>query len=322
VVTAGTPGAPRPRPPRWLVLAAFAAIYFVWGSTYLAIRFAVESIPPLLMIGARFLVAGVVLYLWARVRGAPRPAWPIWRAALIAGTLLLVCGTAVVSWTEQWLASSVASLFGSSDALWMMIGERVGPEKVPLTGRRLAGVALGFSALSVLFAGPTIPGLHGDIAHQSIGAAMLMTSSLLWTVGSIYSRHSALPHDAALSTGMQMLVGGAFCLLIGLATGEGARFDPSAVTARSAAAFAYMVTAGSFIGFTSYVWLLRVSTPTKVATHAFVNPLVAVLLGWSLGHEMLTGRMVLAAIAIIAAVALITTSPTTGGAAEGLQRVE
>lgn len=289
------------------LLAAFAAVYLVWGSTYLAIRFALETLPPFLMAAARFLVAGGVLYAVVRARGEPRPSLVHWRSAVIVGGLLLFLGNGGVVWAEQTVPSGVVALLVATLPLWMVLLEWARPGGERPTGRVVAGLVVGFAGL-VLLVGPA--DLMGGGRVDPVGAGVVLFAALAWAAGSIYSRGAPLPASPFLATGMEMLAGGALLLALGVARGELGVLDLSAVSAKSALALAYLVVFGSLVGFTAYVWLLRVSTPSRVSTYAYVNPVVAVLLGWGLAGEPLSARVLGAAAVIIAAVVLITRSRT------------
>jgi drug/metabolite transporter (DMT)-like permease len=290
-------------PLRWRIALAFAAIYLIWGSTYLAIHFAIETIPPFLMGGVRFLIAGGLLYGVLRWRGVRAPLRRQWRAALIVGGLLLFGGTGGVMVAEQFVPSGLAALIAAMVPLWMVLlnwkwGERSRPN-----GGTALGVGLGVSGIVLISApGATVAG--GDV--NPIGLVILVLASLAWAIGSLYSRRAALPSNALLSTSMEMLMGGAMMLIVGLLLGQGGQIQLDHISFISIAALAYLVIFGSLIGFTAYVWLLKVTTPARVATYAFVNPVVAVALGWLLAGEELSPRVLMAAAIIIAAVMLIT----------------
>lgn len=295
------------RPARSLILAAYAAVYLVWGSTYLAIAFAIETLPPFLMAGARFLIAGSLLYLWARLRGAPRPTRAHWRAGAIVGGFLLLGGNGAVVWAEQRVPSSIAALLVAILPVWMVLLEWLGPERRRPTLRVIGGVLLGFAGVAVLV-GPGA--FEGNANVDLLGTIALVLGSLSWAIGALYSRRATLPASPTLGSGIQMLAGGALLVLAGLLVGEGpGSVDVAQVSATSLAALAYLVVFGSIIGFSAFVWLLRVEPPARVATYAYVNPVVAVALGWLLAGERLTGPMLLAAVIIIGAVALIITGP-------------
>jgi drug/metabolite transporter (DMT)-like permease len=288
---------------RLKVIAGFAVIYLVWGSTYLAIAIAVRSLPPVLTTAARFTLAGGVLCVYAWWRGARRPAWAEWRTAAIAGALLVVGGTATVCWAEQWVPSGLTSLLCATVPLWIVLLEWMAPKGQRPHGLVAAGVAVGLIGLAVL----TNPFSEHIVSGRGVsGAVVLVVSAVLWAAGSLYSRHAALPESAPLGTGMQMVMGGLLCVPVGLVLGESASVDWAHVPAVAWIAVAFLAIVGSLIAFTTYLWLLRVSTPSRVATHAYVNPIVAVTLGWAVAGEALTPRMLVAAGLIIGAVALIT----------------
>jgi drug/metabolite transporter (DMT)-like permease len=285
------------------VLAAFAAVYLIWGSTYLAMKYAIASIPPFLMTGVRFAVAGALLYGWARARDAARPTGANWRTAAFSGALLVLGGTALVAWAEQWVPSGIAALLVGTVPLWIVLVQWLGPGGRRPPSRTMAGVVLGFAGFAVLV-GPdlTRPGGLGG----ALPAGVLLFSSLLWALGSLYSRRAPLPSPPALGMGMEMLAGGVICLGVGLLAGEGRALELSAISTRSFVALAYLIVFGSLVGFTCYLWLLRVSTPTRVATHIYVNPIVALFLGWAIAGEQVTPPAVVAATIIVTAVVLIT----------------
>jgi drug/metabolite transporter (DMT)-like permease len=285
------------------LIAAFGAVYVIWGSTYLAIRFAIETLPPFLMAAVRFITAGVVLYAWARLRGTARPTREQWISSIIVGLLLLLGGNGGVVWAEQHVPSGVAALLVAVVPAWMVLLDWLRPGGTRPGNQVVAGLALGFAGVALL-AGPG--SLMGGQPIHPAGAGVLVLASLSWAIGSIYSRHAKRPSTATIATAMQMTAGGVGLLLAGLLAGEAASFEPTAVSARSILAVLYLIVFGSFIGFTAYAWLLRATTPARVSTYAYVNPVVAVLLGWALAGEALTGRMLVAAAVIVTGVALIT----------------
>lgn len=291
--------------PALRVALAFAIVYVVWGSTYLAIRFAVETLPPFLMAGARFLVAGSVLFLWARLRGAARPAGGEWKVAAVAGLLLLFGGNGAVVWAEQRVDSGITALLVATLPVWMVLLDWWRPGGERPTGRVLLGLALGIAGLALLVGPASLAPGGGEGVHLG-GAAALVGGSISWAAGSIWLRHAPRARHAQLSNGMQMLAGGAALALAGLLAGEGARFDLAQAATRSWLSLAYLVVFGSIIAFSAYTYLLRVSTPSKVSTYAYVNPVVAVLLGWAFAHEPITARTLAAAAVILGGVAIIT----------------
>jgi drug/metabolite transporter (DMT)-like permease len=287
------------------IIAAFTSIYVIWGSTYLAIRYAVETIPPFLMGGVRFLISGAMLYLWARSRGAQRPTRIHWRNAIIAGGFLLLGGNGAVVWAEQFVPSGLTALLVSILPFWLVIIEWVRPPRKRPSGAVLAGLLLGFVGVIVLV-GPSGVGGHGNVAP--LGALVLILGSLSWAIGSFWSRDAELPESGLLTTGLEMLGGGVLLLIAGAATGELAHFNVHAISKASAAGMLYLVTFGSLVGFTSYIWLLDKVSPARLGTYAYVNPIVAVLLGWAIAGERLSIRTAVAAAIVICAVALITTA--------------
>lgn len=289
------------------LLGAFAVVYVVWGSTYLAIRFAIETIPPLLMAAVRFLVAGGLLYAWARGRGAPRPTQAQWRSAAVVGGLLFVGGNGAVVVAEQWVPSGLVALLVGSVPLWMVVvdwlwGSRHRPE-----ARTVVGLAAGFAGVAVLAGSP---GAGAGGGHEVFGVVLVTLGSLAWAAGSIYARHADMPPRPRLWVGMQMLAGGALLLPLAVITGELGRVDPTGISLKSLLALAYLVVFGALLAFSAYIWLLGVSTPARVSTYAYVNPVVALLLGWALADEALTFRSMLAAAIIVGSVVVITGGST------------
>ena len=286
------------------VIAAFAALYLIWGSTYLAILFAIQSIPPFLMAGARFLLAGLVMFAIARTQGPLRSTSTEWRTALIVGACLLLGGNGGVTLSEKFIESGLASLIVATVPIYItLLGWLSGmtPRPTPIVWVGLAG---GFLGVAILL-GPALR-LSGS-GHPAIGMSILLLSSFIWSAGSLYSRtvkHAASPF---LGAAQQMFCGGLLLMLVGLFAGESKKFHPGNITTLSLGAFAYLVLIGAIVGYTAYFWLLRHCDPAKVATYAYVNPIVAVLLGALFAHEAVTLRTLLAAALIIGSVALIIT---------------
>jgi drug/metabolite transporter (DMT)-like permease len=302
------------RASRAQIIAAFASIYIIWGSTYLAIRYAIETIPPFIMGGVRFLISGALLYIWARYRGAPTPTKLHWRNAIIAGGFLLLGGNGAVVWAEQFVPSGLTALLVSILPFWLVIIEWVRPPRKRPSAAVLGGLVLGFIGIIVLV------GL-GDVGGQGIvrplGALVLIIGSLSWAIGSFWSRDAGLPDSGLLTTGMEMLGGGAMLLIVGVLSGELSHFDVHHVSHASTVGLLYLITFGSLLGFTSYIWLLDKVSPARLGTYAYVNPLVAVLLGWAIAGETLSARTAVAAAIVICAVALITTARSTTPAQSG-----
>jgi len=290
----------RPASHAELVLA-FAAVYVLWGSTYLAIRFGVETIPPFLLAGVRHLTAGTLLYGWMRLRGTPRPERRHWKSAAVVGGLLLLGGNGLVTWAEQRVPSGLAALIVASVPIWMTVLDAVQRRERP-HGVVVLGLAMGLAGLAFLVA----PGRFAGGSHvDPLGAAALLTAALLWAVGSLYSRKAALPSSTLLATAMEMIAGGTILLVTAGAAGEWSAFSAAAVSTRSLLSLGYLIVAGSLLGFSAYIFLLGATTPARVSTYAYVNPVVAVLLGWLLAGEAVTPRTIGAAAVIVAAVALI-----------------
>jgi len=289
------------------IVAAFASIYLVWGSTYLAIRYAVETIPPFIMGGTRFVLSGALLYVWARSRGAVRPTRTNWRNAVIAGGFLLLGGNGAVVWAEQFMPSGLTALLVSILPFWLVIIEWVRPPHQRPSGAILLGLVLGFAGIVVLV-GPSEFGGHEDVSL--LGTVVLVFGSLSWAIGSFWSRDAELPASGLLTTGMEMLGGGVLMLLVGSLVGEFSHFDLHSVSRVSMTGLLYLIAFGSLIGFTSYIWLLDKVSPARLGTYAYVNPIVAVVLGWAIAGEKLSARTAVAAAVVICGVALITIART------------
>lgn len=281
------------------IAIALGAVYVIWGSTYLAIRFAIETIPPFLMAATRYLTAGTLIYGWSRLRGAPRPTLIQWRSALILGASLLLVGNGGVVWAEQHVDSGLAALLISTEPLWIVILVWLRTGRKRPDWRVIAGLFLGFVGLMLLVR-------PGSGSVNALGAGALVLASLSWAWGSIYGQRAPVPSSPLTTTGMQMLSGGVWLLLASTLTGEPSRFAPSAVTAKSLLALGYLIVFGAIVAFTAYVWLLRVAPPVLVSTYAYVNPVVAVLLGWFFAGEPLTLKTLAAAAVILTGVALIS----------------
>ena len=287
--------------PRSKVALGFAAVYILWGSTYLGIRFAVASMPPLFMAGTRHLIAGLLLYLIMRRLGAPKPTLQHWKSAALLGVLLLLGGNGLVSMAEKTVPSGVTALIVAAVPFWMVLLNAAEQRHAPRP-YVLLGLVLGIVGLSVLVlpAGGRAPD-HLD----PVGVCLLLVATLSWAVGSLYAHRAPLPSSTFLGIGMEMLAGGAALWITSFVSGEGATLHLGDVTTKSWLALGYLVIFGSLLGFSAYVWLLKVTTPARASTYAFVNPVIAVLLGWALAGEALTVRIALAGGIIVAAVCLI-----------------
>ena len=295
------------RPAAGLIWVALLTLYFVWGSTYLGIRVAVETIPPFLMAGSRFVLAGLVMFGFALVLGRGRISRPTGRElrdSLVIGSLLMGGGMGMVALGEETVPSGIAALIIAMLPLWIAVLGRVFlGEHLPRAA--IVGVAIGLTGVAILV-GPS------SVAAESFnpgGVAALIISPICWATGSLFSSHRAsLPKDPIVATSTQMLLGGGVLMVMAAIRGEYGGFRPDTVTGDSLLAFAYLVLVGSLIGFTAYVWLLRVAPLPLIATYAYVNPIVAVALGWLILQEPITPRTLVAGAVIIFAVALIITS--------------
>ena len=287
--------------PGWLVWLALGSIYLIWGSTYLAIRVMVETVPPLLGAGFRFLIAGLIFYLFLRIRrgaAAVRYTRPELVAATATGTLLCFGGNGLVTVAEQKVPSGIAATLIASVPLWIILFRRLSRD--PINRVALVGVLIGFVGVGVLM----LPGERP--AGLSIGPMLVVViAAACWAIGSYYPRGWGLPSDVFLSTSLQMVTSGALMIVVGAVVGEFGNVDPSGFSMKSVAGFLWLVTAGSLVAYTAYVWLLKNAPISKVSTYAYVNPVVAIFLGWLLLDETITGTIVLGATLIVASVALV-----------------
>ena len=291
-----------------LLIAAFAAVYIFWGSTYLAIRYAIETLPPFLMASSRFIFAGGVLYLIARIRPdyeSPKAAH--WRTSFIVGSLLLLGGNGGVVFAEKYISSSLAALLVAVEPSWVVLLSWVWLKSARPNLKVIFGLVLGFLGVWLLISGHSAPEDGGQSMSMQIWASIaVLGATLCWAVGSIYGIKAPVPRSAILTAGMQMLAGGFVLMLASLFSGEFSTFELTAVSANSIFGLLYLIVFGSLIGFTTYSWLLKNAKPANVATYAYVNPLIAILLGWLIGGESLSGQMLMGAGIIVGSVALIT----------------
>src|SRR5687767_7950111 len=286
------------------VWAALVTVWIVWGSTYLAIRVAVRTIPPLMMGSVRFLLAGGILYLFAVRRGdraGDRPTATHWRSAFIIGTALLLGGNGLVGYAEQRVPSGIAALLIATVPLGLAIGDRLRYGS-RLSWQTVLGLGIGFGGVILLV------GQSGAGKIDSLGAVALVAASLFWAAGSLYSRGAPLPSRPLVGTAMEMIAGGLVLAVVSVATGELGRLDLNSVSGESVLGLIYLIVFGSWVGFTAYIWLLRNTRTSLVGTYAYVNPVVAVLLGWWLLEETITLRTLLAGGVIVVGVALIVTA--------------
>jgi drug/metabolite transporter (DMT)-like permease len=283
------------------LLTAFAIIHLVWGSTFLAIRFAVETLPPLLMMGSRHLLAGILLLAWLRMRGHAWPEPRLWRSALLAGSFCFLGCHGLLGWAELYVPSGLAALLAASLPIWMVLLAPLGGQESELRPKVLAGIALGIAGVAIL-----TPLHFGAQQRQGWGALAIIAGELLWAIGAIYSRGVKTRTPVSVFAAMQMVCGGALLCLTGLGVGEASRLTPASFTARSVLSLAFLVVFGSILAFSAYTWLLQVSSPAIVSTHSYVNPLVAVFLGWAAAGEQFTVRTMVGTVVILASVALVS----------------
>jgi drug/metabolite transporter (DMT)-like permease len=298
-----------------LVVLAFASIYLIWGSTYLAISYAIQTLPPFLMAATRFLIGGGVLFSWAVFNGAARPTASQWRNALIVGALLLLCGNGGVTWAEKYIASGLAALIVATEPLWIVILNWAITHRRP-DHRVLLGVFIGIGGVALLVSGGFRSGGAGTWM-QLIGLAVVLAASFAWAAGSVYSNRQPSRASTFTTSGMQMLAGGTLLLLVGLLVGDFKQLNFAHTSWLSMGALAYLIIFGSIVAFTAYSWLLRNVSTTLVATYAYVNPVVAVFLGWLIAHEPVTTSMLVAAVIIVGSVVLITTFGREGAKETG-----
>lgn len=294
-------------PKRIRIIIAFAALYIVWGSTYLGILFAIQSIPAFLMAGARFVLAGLIMFLIARTQGPLKSNWGEWRTSIIVGACLLLGGNGGVTISEKFIETGLASLIVATVPIYItLLGWFFGMTRRP-TPLVWAGLGGGFVGVGILL-GPALRFSGSGNHHPLIGMSILLVGSFLWSAGSLYSRiakHSAAPFLAAAQ---QMFCGGTLLMIVGLLAGEAKRFHPANITPLSLGAFVYLVLIGAIVGYTAYFWLLRNCDPAKVATYAYVNPIVAVILGAAFGGETVGRRTMLGAALILSGVVAVTTA--------------
>lgn len=289
------------------IALAFAAVYLIWGSTYLAIRFAVETMPPFLMAGVRYLIAGLILYGWLRLRGAGAPTRRDWRMASIAGGLMLVGGNGILSWAEQFVPSGLAALLVATVPIWFVGIAWLGPDREAPNGPEIVGIVLGLVGVGVLMSGSIEGiGLHGASPGLVVWSSVaVIVATIAWAAGSMYSRRAPMPRPTLYATALIMCAGGALSIVSGLALGEAGRLDLSGISGRSLASLAYLIVFGSIVAFSAYGWLVKAVRPALLGTYAYVNPVVAVFLGWWLAGEPVTGHVAVGAALVVAAVVLV-----------------
>jgi drug/metabolite transporter (DMT)-like permease len=314
------------QPRAWKVLLAFAIIYFVWGSTFLAIRVGVREVPPFLLAGMRFMVAGVALYGWMRARGTPSPTAREWGGAGVLALLIFVFDYGLLFWAERRVPSGIAAVMMATIPVFMALGEIVFLRTQRLTVRLGSALLVGMAGVAVLvgrFPGARFLTGHFSLGHSpggsamsggdapvdAVGACALLVAAISWSVAASLSRRLPSPAAKAMSSGIQMLAGGVLLLLAAALLGEFSGFHVQAVSRGAWLALAYLIVAGSIVGFTAYVWLIHHESPTRVGTYAYVNPVVAVLVGYFLGGEGIGARTIVGTLLVLVSVVVITTTP-------------
>jgi drug/metabolite transporter (DMT)-like permease len=295
------------KPATWKVLLAFAITYFVWGSTFLAIRIGVREVPPFLLAAMRFFTAGILLCIWMRLKGTPSPTAREWRSATLLAVLIFVLDYGLLFWAERRVPSGIAAVMLATIPVFMTISEIVIMKTQRLTPRLAAALLIGIGGVTVLVS-RTVS--FGDAPIDTLGACALIVSAISWSVASALTRKLPLPADKAMSSGAQMLAGGVLLTLAAALLGEFRSFHLQTVSRGAWLALAYLIVAGSIVAFTAYVWLLHHESPTKVGTYAYVNPVVAVLVGYFLGGEPISPRTIVGTLLVLVSVVVITTAPT------------
>jgi len=285
------------------IAAALLAVYILWGGTYLAMKVAIETFPPFMMAGIRFLIAGAIVYVWQVMRGVEKPQPSHWKNATIVGGVMLLGGNGIIVWSEQFVSSSIAAIIFATVPLWVTLLSWLWQGGKRPNGVVLGGLGVGLIGIALLVNNPV--GELADTSSQWGGYFALLVASLFWAGGALYSRVAKLPSAPFMSAGIQMITGGLLCLLFGLIIGELPKLDFTLVSTRSTFALGYLIFFGSIIGFSAYIWLLKVANPTLVTTNTYVNPVVAVILGWMLAGEQMTAHDVLAAAIIVLSIIII-----------------
>ncbi len=304
-----------PRPVAWKIFLAFAIIYLVWGSTYLAIRVGVQEMPPFLMAGLRFTAAGLALYAWMRISGVRSPTWREWKAATVLGTLMFLIDYACLFWAEQRVPSGIAAVILAAIPVCITLLEIIFLRTQRLTIRLALGLLVGIVGVGVLM-NPSAS--LGEAPLDRGGAIALLVACLGWSVGTVVSKRLVLPASKPMSAAAQMLTGGVMLLALAAVAGEFGRFHVQAISGMAWFSLVYLIIAGSIISYTAYVWLLEYESPTKVGTYAYVNPVVAVILGAAIGGEIIGRRTLLGMALILVSVVAITTMKARAQSGKGI----
>ena len=294
------------RPAKWKIVLAFSIIYLVWGSTFLAIRIGVNQVPPFLLAALRFFVAGIAMYAWLRATGTPSPSRRQWVGSALLGGMIFVVDYGCLFWSEQRVPSGIAAVVLATIPVFITVLEIILLRTMRLSLGLAISLLLGIAGVAILMSNSLSLG-QAPIDHA--GAAALLLASFTWSVATVITRRTPLPESKAMSSATQMLCGGAQLAVVSALAGEFSRFHPRTVSWSAWAALLYLIVAGSIIGFTAYVWLLHYESPTKVGTYAYVNPVIAVLLGYLFAGEALGARTVLGTLLVLVSVIAITLKP-------------
>ena len=285
------------------IVGALLAVYILWGGTYLAMKVAIETLPPFTMAGIRFLIAGAIMYIWQVARGVEKPQIRHWKNAAVVGGTMLLGGNGSIVWAEQFVSSGIAAIIFATVPFWVMLLSWLWQDGKRPNGMVLGGLMLGLIGIFLLV-NHSVDELSNK-SSQMAGYIALVIATLFWAGGTLYSRVAKLPSAIFMSIALQMLTGGLLCLLFGVITGEWIHFDFALVSMRSVFALGYLILFGSIIGFSAYIWLLKEADPTLVTTNTYVNPVVAVILGWMLAGEQMSFHDVLAALLIVLSVIIV-----------------
>ena len=291
-------------PPKLLIIAAFTALFIVWGSTYLGIMLAIKSIPPFFMLGTRFLIAGILLYLWCLIKGEKAPSLRLFGSVGVGGFLMLFMGNGAVTWSEQYLPSGLAAIIVATVPLWFVLLDKR-QWKFNFSNKLIIfGIVVGFAGVLLLFSGKGTSGLI-DNKLKLISFFVLMIGTIGWATGSLYSKYKEADVTVTMKAAVQMIAAGLTAFLAGLISNEQKNFLVSNVSLQSALALLYLIIIGSLVTYMAYIWLLSVRPPALVGTYAYVNPVVAVFLGWLIAGEAITRQQIIALIVILAGVILV-----------------
>ena len=294
-------------PSKTLIIAAFAALYLIWGSTYIAIRIVLESIPPFLMAGSRFFIAGVLLYAWCRFKGQPTPSRNSFLKISWSVILMLFCGTGSLVWAEQYIPSGLASIIVATLPLWFVLIDKRHWSYHLSNKWIIGGLVIGFAGVLLLFIDKKLTDISGSY-NTLLSIIVLTAGTIIWAIGSLYAKYTDMEGSAAMKASIQMMAAGALALIVGFIIGEQNKMPQSSISTNSLLALLYLITMGSLVAYMAYVWLLEVRPPSLVGTYAYVNPVVAVFLGWWLLNETVSRQQLFALGIILAGVVLVNFS--------------